>query len=112
MRYDVALDGGQFAGGTIQFMNGRKQVASTQINSREEAMELLGERNVDNIEAAKSKGKNSLPGTAKGKLQSEHLAYEESYTSDKKPKNVIEAGADRVIGEFDSEVIAWVAKRR
>jgi len=112
MRYEVTLDGDQFAGGTIKFMNGRKQVASVQIESREEAVEILGERNVENIEAAKGKEKDSAPGTAKGKLQSEHLAYKESYTPDKKPENTVEAGADRQAGELDAEVSSWVAKRR
>lgn len=112
MRYEVTLDGDAFAGGTIKFINGRKQVAAVKIDSRAEAVEILGERNVENIEAAKGKEKDSAPGTAKGKLQSEHLAYKDSYTPNKRPENTVEAGVDREAGELDAEIGAWVTKRR
>lgn len=111
LRYEVNLDGGSFAGGTIKFINGRKQVASVKIESREEAVEILGERNVENIEAGKGKEKDAAPGTAKGKLQAEHLAFKQSYTPDKKPVNEIEASTERDTS-LDKDVLAFVAKRR
>ncbi|MEB0141344.1 hypothetical protein QN363_20220, partial [Undibacterium sp. CCC2.1] len=55
LRYEVTLDGDAFASGAIKFVNGRKQVAEVKIENRAEAVEILGERNVANIEAAKGK---------------------------------------------------------
>ncbi|MGZ9709405.1 LPD7 domain-containing protein [Glaciimonas sp. GNP009] len=112
LRYEVTLDGDAFASGAIKFVNGRKQVAEVKIENRAEAVEILGERNVANIEAAKGKEKDSPPGTAKGKLQSEHLAYKDSYTPDKRPENIVEAGVDREASELDAEIATWVTKRR
>lgn len=111
LRYEVNLDGGSFADGTIKFINGRKQVASVKIESREEAVEILGERNVENIEAGKGKEKDAAPGTAKGKLQAENLAFKQSYTPDKKPVNEIEASNERD-ASLEKDVLAFVAKRR
>ncbi|WP_045756615.1 LPD7 domain-containing protein [Xanthomonas albilineans] len=111
LRYEVKLDGGSFAGGTIKFINGRKQVASAKIASREEAVEIIGERNVENIEAGKGKEKDATPGTAKGKLQAENLSFKQSYTTDKKPVNEIEATIERDTS-LDKDVQAFLAKRR
>lgn len=110
LRYEVKLDGGSFAGGTIKFINGRKQVASAKIGSREDAVEIIGERNVENIEAGKGKEKDA-PGTARGKLQAENLSFKQSYTPDKKPVNEIEATIERDTS-LDKDVQAFLAKRR
>ena len=115
IRYEVTLDGEQLAAGTIKFMNGRKPIAFARVESREEAVEMLGERNVEHMETGKGQKKESTIGTTngtlKGKLQSKYLAYQESYTKDKRPENTLEAGIDRQ-GDLDTEVSAWVAKRR
>ncbi|QIE18161.1 LPD7 domain-containing protein [Xanthomonas oryzae] len=111
LRYEVKLDGGSFAGGTIKFINGRKQVASAKIGSREDAVEIIGERNVENIEAGKGKEKDAPPGTARGKLQAENLSFKQSYTPDKKPVNEIEATIERDTS-LDKDVQAFLAKRR
>jgi hypothetical protein len=112
VRYEVKLDQGSLTGGNIKFLNGRKQVASIQLSSREEAVEILGERNVENIEAAKGKDKDvAEPGTAKGKLQSEDLAFHTSYTPDQKPENTIEQRPERDMS-LDAQALAFAAKRR
>jgi hypothetical protein len=112
VRYEVKLDQGSLTGGNIKFLNGRKQVASMQLSSREEAVEILGERNVENIEAAKGKDKDATePGTAKGKLQSEDLAFHRSYTPDQKPENTIEQRPERDMS-LDEQALAFAARRR
>ena len=112
VRYEVKLDQGAFTGGNIKFLNGRKPIASMQLSSREEAVEILGERNVENIEAAKGKDKDAAePGTAKGKLQSEDLAFNKSYTPDQKPENTIEQRPERDMS-LDEQALAFAARRR
>jgi hypothetical protein len=113
VRYEAKLEEGQVAGVNAKFMNGRKQVATAQLESRDTAVEVLGERNVANIEAGQGKDKDSQGDIAKGKLQAEHLAYKQSHTPDRKPENTIEAGNDRETeAELDADVRKWVENRR
>ncbi|WP_159089557.1 LPD7 domain-containing protein [Xanthomonas fragariae] len=53
----------------------------------------------------------ATPGTARGKLQAENLAFKQSYTPDKKPVNEIEATIERDTS-LDKDVQAFLAKRR
>lgn len=113
VRYEAKLEEGRVAGVSAKFMNGRKQVATADLGSRDAAVEVLGERNVANIEAGQGKDKDSPAGTTKGKLQAEHLAYKQSHTPDRKPENTIEADNDREAqAELDADVRKWVENRR
>jgi hypothetical protein len=113
VRYEAKLEEGKVAGVNAKFMNGRKQVATAQLESRDAAVEVLGERNVANIEVGQGKDKDSQGDFAKGKLQAEHLVYKQSHTPDHQPENTIEAGNDRETeAELDVDVRAWVKNRR
>ena len=90
LRYDVTLQNGAFSTGTIVFMNGRRQLATLHIASRDEARDILGVRNVEQIEAGRGKSARSVAGsgTIKGKLQSGDLAYQAAYKVDRMPSPV------------------------
>lgn len=111
VRYEATLDGGSLSSATVKFLNGRKQVASAKVESRADAVELLGGKNVENIEAGKGKEKGATEALAMGKLQGEDLSFMETFTADKKPMNEIEAGTERDTS-LDQELLAYVARRR
>ena len=112
IRYNATITEGTFKTGELNFTNGRKQIAAIKIANRNEAVALLGARNIANIEAGKGREKNIGPGTVKGKLHSGNLAYEESYHPARRTENSIEIGVDRTVEERDADVLAWVTKRR
>jgi hypothetical protein len=55
VRYDAKMIGGQVSELSVKFTNGRKQVAAVDFKSRDTAVDVLGERNVANIEAGLGK---------------------------------------------------------
>lgn len=114
MRYEGKIVDGQVSELSVKFTNGRKQVAAVNLTSRDTAVEVLGERNVANIESGLGKDKESMPaGVTKGKLQAEDLAFKKSYTLDRKPENLIEQDTSRnAQKDNDAEVRQWVAGRR
>ncbi len=113
LRYDAKISEGRVAGVSVKFLNGRKQVATADLPNREMAVDVLGERNVANIEAGQGKDKDSPASTAKGKLQAEDLAYMQSHTPGHKPENTVEVDNSRVLdNEFDVQVQQWVQNRR
>lgn len=55
VRYDAKMIGGQISALSVKFTNGRKQVAAVNFKNRDMAVDVLGERNVVNIEAGLGK---------------------------------------------------------
>lgn len=112
VRYSMSVDGDRVAGGKLVFLNGRKTVATVEVGNREEAVELIGRENVQNIEQGRGQAKGSGTDIKKGKLQSGDLAYGEAHTRDYEPANSVQEVKEREPTVADLQALEWVRRRR
>lgn len=112
VRYSMAINGDRVAGGRLVFLNGRKTVASVEVQNRDEAVDLIGRENVQRIEEGRGATKGTAAEVKKGKLQSGDLAYGEAHTRDYEPANSVQEAKEREPTVADLQALEWVRRRR
>lgn len=82
IKYAVRLNGSEIESIDLVFTNGRQKVVEAKGLDRKQAVSLIGEENVKNIEEGKGKEKDSEPDAPKGKLNGKKLAKGVGFTAD------------------------------
>lgn len=114
LRYEARIENDRIARVSAKVLNGRTLVAELKDLDRDQALTLLGEKNVAHIEAGLG-SREAATGTSvrKGRLQGHELAFHKSYTPERAPENTIaldtEPDQDR---HFDTRVRQWIQHRR
>lgn len=82
IKYAVRLNGSEIENIDLVFMNGRQKVIEAKGLDRKQAVSLIGEENVKNIEEGKGKDKDAEVEAPKGKLKGKQLAKGVGFTAD------------------------------
>jgi hypothetical protein len=111
IRYDALLENDRIARVSARVLNGRTLVAELKDLDREQALALLGEKNVANIEAGLG---SRDPGghSRQGRLQGQHLAFHKSYTPERLPENTLTLDTEHQDRHYEARVRDWIQNRR
>ncbi|HYQ91210.1 MAG TPA: LPD7 domain-containing protein [Candidatus Competibacteraceae bacterium] len=114
IRYDATLENDRLVHVSVKFLNGRAVIAEMKGLDRDQAVHLLGEKNISNIEAGLGRREAAAnTSTRTGRLQGQDLIFHKSYTPAQAPENSIaldtEPDRDR---HFDARVRQWIQHRR